>query len=654
MATNAADTIIGTDGADVIHGSSGNDVIFGMGGVSRDPNAGRITAVSVGTGFAGAVFAGSAPGDPNHLYVLTKDNGEITILNPANGSTQPFLTIPSGQFSNGGERGVLGLAFDPNYATNGLFYVDLTKPNGDIEIRQYHYTGSGSPTFVHTVITIPHSEFANHNGGQLAFGPDGDLYIGVGDGGGGGDPHDNGQNTHVLLGKILRIAPSTDPAGTYTIPADNPFANGVNGAPEIWAYGLRNPWRFSFDSVTGDLYIGDVGQSSREEIDFQAHNAGGGQNYGWDLAEGTLGTPPPGAIPPIFDYSHAFGDAVIGGVVDRTPGSSLYGDYLFIDFGSSRFWTLKVVNGHATGVIDRSGQLFSPDAPISSISTFARDGHGNVYLVSLGGNIFRLDASAFANDLADTIHGGPGSDSIYGGPGNDKLYGDPGNDFLSGGLGNDLLVGGPGNDTLDGGRGADTMRGGRGNDLYVVDSPGDQVIEGRNAGHDTVWSTISYVLPANVENLRLLGRAPINGTGNGEANVLIGNSAANHLDGGGGNDVLDGGLGADVLTGGPGRDVFRFDTALRHGNIDSITDFTPGADSIHLAAAIFHGLAKGVLPAGAFFVGTAAHDANDRIVYDPSTGALIFDANGSHPGGAAQFATLTNHAGLTSADFLVI
>ena len=564
MPTPGPNVLIGTDGADVIHGTAGNDVIFGMGGISRNPNAGSIRAVRVGTGFGGAVFASSAPGDPNHLYVLTKDDGEIHILNPANGTSQLFLTIPGNQFSNGGERGVIGLAFDPNYASNGLFYVDLTDPSGNIQIRQYHYSGSGSPTYVHQVLSIPHPNFANHNGGQLAFGPDGYLYIGVGDGGSGYDPNDNGQNTHVLLGKILRIAPSTDPAGTYAIPADNPFANGVDGAPEVWAYGLRNPWRFSFDSLTGDLYIGDVGQDTREEIDFHSHNAGGGQNYGWDSMEGNLieETPvPPGVTPPIFDYSHALGEVVIGGVVDRHAGSSLFGQYMFIDFASARFWTLKVVNGHATKVTDRSGQLFATGTPLNSIDSFGQDGHGNVYLVSLNGDIYRLQSSAFAGDLADSIHGGRGNDNIFGGPGNDRLYGDRGKDFLSGGLGNDLLVGGPGNDSIDGGRGFDTERGG------------------------------------------------------------------------------------------PGRDVFKFDSAPGPGSLAVITDFTPGVDSIHLAAAKFHGLAKGALPASEFIVGTAAHDAGDRIIYDPGTGALTYDAPG---GGSVHFATLTNLAALSAADFLVI
>jgi glucose/arabinose dehydrogenase len=555
--------IVGTNGADVIHGTSGNDLIFGMGGVSRRPDAGLIIAERVGTGLNGAVFASSAPGDPNHLYVLTKDNGAITILDPANGSTQPFLTIPGDQFSNGGERGVIGLAFDPNYASDGLFYVDLTGPNGDIEIRQYHYSGSGSPSYVHTLLTIPHSTYPNHNGGQLAFGPDGYLYIGVGDGGSAYDPNDNGQNTHVLLGKILRIAPSTDPSGTYTIPVDNPFADGVDGAPEVWAYGLRNPWRFSFDSLTGDLYIGDVGQDTREEIDFQAHDAGGGENYGWDNMEGNLvleSPVPPGVVPPIFDYNHSLGEAVMGGGVDRAPGSSLYGDYMFIDYGSSRFWTLQVVDGQATAVTDRTDQLFSPQAPISAIATFGQDGNGNVYMASQDGDIFKLEPTPFAGDGADTIHGGAGSDAIYGGPGNDLLYGDAGNDVLSGGLGNDRLVGGLGNDILDGGRGNNTLRGG------------------------------------------------------------------------------------------PGNDTFRFDTALGPHDRDLIVDFTPGVDSIQLAAARFHGLAKGPLPASEFFVGAAAHDANDRIVYNPATGALIFEG----PGGPVQFATLANHAAVTAADFLVI
>jgi Ca2+-binding RTX toxin-like protein len=674
-ATNGPDTLIGTVGADVIAGLGGNDLIRG------GPTADAIRATLVGSGFAGAVFAVAAPGDPDGLYVLTKDNGKIQRIDLTDHSVSTFLDIDDAVFSGGGERGVLGLAFHPDFADPtkpgyGRFYVDLTKGGatpGDIEIREYKTNALGPPTLTHSVLTIDHQEFANHNGGALAFGPDGYLYISVGDGGGGGDPHGNGQNTHVLLGKILRIDVNrdgfaSDPNKFYAIPNDpthappNPFADGVDGAPEVWAYGLRNPWRITFDSATGDLYIGDVGQSRREEIDFQAAGSAGGRNYGWSLAEGTFGTPPPGAIPPIFDYGRDLGQVVTGGYVYHGPSKGFAGSYFFIDFGSGRLWTLKVANGVATAVVDRTAQLSSPDASFGLISSFGVDSHQNLYAVSLSGNIFRLDAAAAADDLGDRLHGGPGNDTIYGGPGNDGLFGDADNDTLNGGIGNDSLVGGTG---------SDKMLGGIGNDTYFVDSPGDQVIEAVGQGIDRVISTISRTLAANTETLILSGTGNINGAGNALRNSIAGNSGNNAINGAGGddwlygqagndaltggagNDRLAGGPGLDTLTGGPGGDHFLFNTALNGStNVDRIVDFSVPEDVILLDNAIFTRLTQtGVLSAAAFFAGPAAHDADDRIIYNPSTGALFYDSDGSGAAAPVKFATLAHNLMLTHADF---
>ena len=244
------------------------------------------------------------------------------------------------------------------------------------------------------LLSIEHSSAGNHNGGSIHFAPNGEpfLYISVGDG---GASSATAQDTNVLLGKILRIdvdsdAFPADPARDYAIPAGNPFAGG-GGAPEIWDFGLRNPWRVTFNSATGDMYIADVGAGSREEIDFHPAGGVGGLNFGWDLAEGTLGNPPPGAIPPIFEYGRDLGNVVTGGYVYRGPGDEFVGHYFLIDFGSDRLWTLKVVDGQATEVTDRTDQILSSEATFAGISSFGVDGSGRLYAVSLSGNIFRLD-----------------------------------------------------------------------------------------------------------------------------------------------------------------------------------------------------------------------------------------------------------------------
>ena len=290
MATNGPDTIIGTDGADTINGLGGNDVIYGMSGVNNSPIAGRITAKLVGTGFSGAVAAVTAPGDPNHLYVLTKDDGVIHRLDPTTRQSTVFLNIPDNEFSSGGERGVLAVAFHPDYANmaspnHGRFFVYLTNPSGDIEVREYDSDNSPIATPVKTIITIPHQDAANHNGGSLAFGPnDGYLYISTGDGTSGSDVNDSGQNLTDLQSVMMRLdVDHPDPGRNYSIPRDNPFLNTPGALPEIWAYGFRNPWRFSFDPQTGEPWVGDVGQDLWEMIEL-SHS---GANHGWSVMEGS-------------------------------------------------------------------------------------------------------------------------------------------------------------------------------------------------------------------------------------------------------------------------------------------------------------------------------------------------------------------------------
>jgi Ca2+-binding RTX toxin-like protein len=568
-----ADTIAGGDGADTISGGDGDDTIYGHSVADLVANSGNISATLLANVGSGAVFVTGAPGDNGFVYAERKDVGDIIRINTSTGAQSVFLDIPAGQFAGGGERGVLGLAFHPDYATNGRFFVFLTNPSGDIEVREYLRSAGdptlANPTPVRTIITIPHPTFSNHNGGSLAFGPDGYLYIGTGDGGGGNDPDGNAQNTAVLLGKILRLDVDgddfpTDASRNYAIPADNPFAGATAGADEIWDYGLRNPWRFSFDSLTGDLLIGDVGQGAREEVDFEAAGSPGGFNYGWDYREGTLPGPsappqPPIAfVEPVFDYNRQVGSSITGGNVYHGPAAGLQGAYFFADFISARVFTLRMVNGVAEDPIERTAQIAG--TVLQQISSFGTDNSGNLYVVSLTGAIYRLDPGVAAGDGADQIDGGAGNDRLFGGQGND------------------VLNGGAGNDVLNGGVGADTLNGGADNDTYALGgelSGVDTIIDSGGAA-DLITSTISRNLSdyANIENLTLLGSAT-SGGGNNFANLMIGNALDNTLTGADGNDVLSGGAGADSLNGGLGSDTY-----VVEASADKVVDAGGSADRI--------------------------------------------------------------------------
>jgi glucose/arabinose dehydrogenase len=330
-------------------------------------------------------------GDGSGRLFIVEQAGLIRILQ--NDSLLPISFLDLTQMvSCCGERGLLGLAFHPKFAENGYFYVDYTDTENDqlyTTIARYSVS-SDDPNQADpgSAVRILHiaQPYSNHNGGQLQFGPDGFLYIGLGDGGSEGDPLGNGQSVQSLLGKILRI--DVDHSQPYSIPADNPFANG-GGLPEIWAYGLRNPWRFSFDSLTGDLYIGDVGQDAWEEIDFLPAGSAAGTNFGWNYFEGMhsyRGSPSANQqfVTPVAEYSHTLGDAVIGGYVYR--GQTLLawqGVYLYGDYGSGRVWGLLLLPDGSW----QNAQLFDTGR---SISSFGVDEEGNMYLVDDGGSLLVL------------------------------------------------------------------------------------------------------------------------------------------------------------------------------------------------------------------------------------------------------------------------
>jgi len=323
------------------------------------------------------------------LFIVEK-RGRILILQNNQLLPQPFLDIRSEVDSKANEQGLLGLAFHPNYAQNGTFFIYYINLNGNSVVARLNVSAD-NPNLADLAseVDLLHvsQPFTNHNGGSLAFGPDGYLYIGLGDGGSKGDPDRNGQSLQTLLGKILRI--SIDLGDTYAIPPDNPFAGG-GGLPEIWAYGLRNPWRFSFDQLTGDLYIGDVGQDLWEEVDFVRAGTPGGMNFGWSYYEGThpyQDQPPASAsfTSPVAEYAHSEDCSVTGGYIYR--GSALpewQGVYLYGDYCSGR------IRGLIQSSQDNweSKVLFSTSAKISA---FGVDEAGEIYLADYGsGALLRL------------------------------------------------------------------------------------------------------------------------------------------------------------------------------------------------------------------------------------------------------------------------
>lgn len=401
----------------------------------------------ISTGYSDSVFATFAPGDNTHLYIVEQHTGRIEVLDLTNPGAGPslFLDVDAAagvpSVSQFNEQGLLGLAFAPDYQTSGDLYVYTTRGSGSgaTFVDQYNRLGGagslvGDPNSRDTILTYNQPQ-TNHNGGWLGFGPDGYLYIASGDGGNGNDTGTghtagigNAQDiTNNLLGAMLRIDP--DGNGGYNIPDDNPFV-GVTGDDEIWAYGLRNPWRPSFDRDTGDLIIADVGQNAREEINFQHADSAGGENYGWRLREGTIQTPaagiggprPAGAIDPFHEYTHGFGTnqglSITGGYVYRGPITQARGEYYFADYVSNNIWTLEIdretgemVAGSLTRV---NGELPTDVGSVNNISSFAEDADGNLYFITLSGSIFRLTTDRILGDMDDSFAVNLGDVALFG------------------------------------------------------------------------------------------------------------------------------------------------------------------------------------------------------------------------------------------------
>ena len=329
------------------------------------------------------------PGD-SALYVAEK-SGAVVVVRDGEPDPVPILDL-TGQVSLGGEQGLLGLTFSPS---GRFIYVNYTDTLGDTHVTSFAMRdGRADPSSRREILFVD-QPFSNHNGGNLVFGPDGYLYVGLGDGGSGGDPSDNGQSLSTLLGKMLRIDPRPNGDRPYAIPPDNPFVDRPDARPEIWAYGLRNPWRYSFDRGTGDLWIGDVGQSAWEEIDVQPADSSGGENYGWNRMEGAHpfegADAPDGAVPPVFEYSHDDGGCVVtGGNVYRGDDIPfLQGRYVFADFCIGALETISYDGEQVTDHIELGLR-------VSNLSSFGEDGAGELYAMSLDGGLYRLAPDAGA------------------------------------------------------------------------------------------------------------------------------------------------------------------------------------------------------------------------------------------------------------------
>jgi glucose/arabinose dehydrogenase len=378
-----------------------------------------VTAAVVGT-FSAPTYIAAPPGDTHRLFVV-QQSGQVELIKDGQRQATPFLDISSEVTDVGGEQGLLSMAFSPDYATSRRFYVYYTtrtcpqSPGCDEHVSEFTADSGGdtaSAASERVLITIPHPSQSNHNGGQLQFGPDGDLYISVGDGGGGNDTEMNAQHKTTLLGKILRVSPQ--PGGTYTIPVGNPFSGGPEcssgpssstNCPEIWAYGLRNPWRFSFDSATGDMVIGDVGQSAEEEIDFAHPGQNVGANYGWPCYEGLeldslapaseCSPLPSSVVLPVLTYPHPqncsgasfCGDGIIGGYVIHDPTlPSLDGCYVYGDLGVPGLRAVHLDQPSASASIALGPQ-------IGSLSSFGLDGSGTLYAADIAnGDVYRIES----------------------------------------------------------------------------------------------------------------------------------------------------------------------------------------------------------------------------------------------------------------------
>jgi glucose/arabinose dehydrogenase len=387
-------------------------------GLPAGARSAALTTVRVASGLSRPIYAAAPAGD-DRMFII-EQRGVIKILSGGTVLPTPFLDIDAliPDIAGNDERGLLGIAFHPDYAANGFFYLDYVDLSGNTVIARYHVSTDpnvADPASATILMTIA-QPYTNHKGGTLLFGPrDGYLYIGMGDGGNAGDPGNRAQDPGVLLGKMLRIDVNGTPP--YSIPPDNPFAGPDLPLDEIWDLGLRNPYRWTFDRLTGDMIIADVGQSSWEEVDFEPAGSGGGRNYGWRLMEGAHCFTPPNncndgsLVLPIFEYSHGgnpFRCSITGGSIYR--GSALpgfQGTYFFADYCSNQIWSFRTDGQTVSEYTDRTTEL-APGGGLSivNIAAIVEDGHGELYIVDRGsggdGEIYRIQLRASgAGDMPD-------------------------------------------------------------------------------------------------------------------------------------------------------------------------------------------------------------------------------------------------------------
>ena len=376
-----------------------------------------LSSIQIANGFTKPVYVCQPPGDNDRLFVL-EQKGIIKIIKNGKTVRKPYADLRNkvhNPITPGDERGLLGLAFHANYQNNGFVYINYSDKNDHTIVSRFRVASDPDrlDTKSEKVLIKLKQPFSNHNGGHMEFGPDGYLYISVGDGGKWGDPYNNAQNLGNLFGKILRI--DVDTGDPYAIPDDNPFINNEDAKDEIWLYGLRNVWRFSFDWGKGDVYLGDVGQDLWEEIDFVAAENAGGQNFGWRVMEGNHCYNPkedcePTGELPIFEYPNdanymkiligmdepnVDGCSVTGGYVYRGSAiSELQGTYFFADYCSGNIWTFKEKNGKATEFQNRTEEISLGGGGFTNyISSFGEDNNGELYIVDYNGIIFKLTAS---------------------------------------------------------------------------------------------------------------------------------------------------------------------------------------------------------------------------------------------------------------------
>jgi Ca2+-binding RTX toxin-like protein len=551
--------IKGDNGSNSLLGGEADEIIYGF---TAHAAGSTISATKIAsytptpTTSAVPLAITAAPNDPDHLFIVDR-RGMVKVMDLAAGKmhSSNFMDLSS-EIPVSGEQGMLGFAFDPNHEENGRVYVYMSTHSGDVEIRRYTTSADNpyavDPDSKHVVKKIDFPEgTTRHRAGWMDFGPDGNLYVTVGDA-------TNGANAQRLtnpFGKVLRIDVNgddfpDDPDRNYAIPLDNPATiAGIPGDASqtgIYAAGLRNPWKGSFDRATGEFYVSDVGESTAEEINLiQA-----GANYGWSRTEGHFD---PSQFPdytnPIHDYGRAVGTTVVGGYAYRGQDDAFHGQYIFGDLNKAKVWFMDP-NNLTAGTTDITGSLGGLVKSGKNPMVFGEDALGNLHLATASGDILRLNPQGTSLDGADVIDAGGGHDVIYSGAGDDRVLG---------GTGNDTLNGMAGDDALDGGTGADRLVGGQGNDSYVVDHARDVVLEKAGEGKDTIRTKVSYVLKdtMSIEVLwttNTAGTASIDLTGNKLDNQISGNAGTNVLSGLGGSDIIRGLSGDDIINGGEGAD----------------------------------------------------------------------------------------------------